>query len=904
MTASAAAAAIRARVPAAEGPTRRLLRHVSWREWWHHPWRHLAALAAVAMGVALAFSVHLINESALGEFSAAVRQVNAQPDLQLRGPREGFDESLYTRAAMHPSVTLASPVLEIDTYLVGDSGQRTAVRVIGVDAFIAPLLAPALLMQPDPGAPRLAMLDPGAAWLNPAARAAFTRGTPASNAVPPAPAQAPADAAAESAGDAAPRLQLQSGSRVVEWTVRGEVPLDGPPTVVADIAGVQAAFDRLGRISRIDLRLAPGTDAAALLSALELPRDVQAGRPDDATQRVSNLSRAYRVNLTVLALVALFTGAFLVFSVLALSVAKRLPQLALLGVLGLSARERRRLILAESALLGLAGSAAGLVLGTALAALALRWLAGDLGGAYFPGVRPALHFDVGAAVIYGGLGLVAALLGGWMPARTAERMPPAQALKGLGLHPDDTLPDPAAQRHRQRKRALGQLVGPALLLLGVGLAFAPPIAGLPLAAYVSVAALLVGGIACVPPVVALLLARVQPTRRPLVLLAVTRARHERHAATIAVAGVVASLSLAVALTVMVSSFRGSILEWLDAVLPADLYARTASGSAAADAVFLEPELVEAAARLPGVGRVEAVRLAQVSFDPRRPAVVIIARPMDDPARQLPLIGDLARQPDPVPSGAPGDTVALPIFVSEAMVRLYGARPGTRIALPLPGGGTVPAWVRGVWRDYVRQHGAVVIDAAAFRRLTGDTRVNDLAFWLAPGTDPATIQAAMRRLAPQATLDFATPGEIRAASLRIFDRSFAVTYWLQAVAIAFGLFGIAASFSAQVMARRKEFGLLRHLGLTRREVLGIVAAEGAVWSAAGAVLGVVLGLAVSLVLVHVVNPQSFNWTMPLRPPWDRLGLLAAAVVVAGTLTAWWAGRAAGRRDLALAVKEDW
>jgi len=170
---------------------------------------------------------------------------------------------------------------------------------------------------------------------------------------------------------------------------------------------------------------------------------------------------------------------------------------------------------------------------------------------------------------------------------------------------------------------------------------------------------------------------------------------------------------------------------------------------------------------------------------------------------------------------------------------------------------------------------------------------------------ATLRAAARKQGlDDALLEFAAPGEIRAVSLRIFDRSFAVTYWLQAVAIAIGLFGIAASFSAQVLARRKEFGLLAHLGFTRRQVLAVVAGEGAAWTAIGAVAGLGLGLAVSVVLVKVVNPQSFHWTMDLLVPWERLLALCGAVVAAGTVTAWLAGRAAAGKDVVLAVKEDW
>ena len=132
----------------------------------------------------------------------------------------------------------------------------------------------------------------------------------------------------------------------------------------------------------------------------------------------------------------------------------------------------------------------------------------------------------------------------------------------------------------------------------------------------------------------------------------------------------------------------------------------------------------------------------------------------------------------------------------------------------------------------------------------------------------------------------------------------MTYWLQAVAIGIGLFGVAASFSAQVLARRKEFGLLIHLGLTRRQVLRVVGTEGAAWTTLGAIAGIGLGMAVAVVLVHVVNPQSFHWTMELTVPWFRLLVLGVSVVVAGTLTAWLAGRAAAAHDAVLAVKDDW
>jgi putative ABC transport system permease protein len=427
----------------------------------------------------------------------------------------------------------------------------------------------------------------------------------------------------------------------------------------------------------------------------------------------------------------------------------------------------------------------------------------------------------------------------------------------------------------------------------------PPIDGLPLAAYASVACLLLGGITCVPGAVGLVLAGVRPPRQALPLLVVERARHERDSATIAVAGVVASLALSVALTVMVASFRDAVTGWLETVLPADLYARAAAGPGGGELATLPSRLPAAAVLLPAVQRVEAQRVVRVPFEPSRPAVALISRPLGDPLKSLPLVGDLV--------DAPAGTT--PAYASEAVAALYGARAGQRFDLPLPDGRRIRVFVRGIWRDYARQYGAVVLDAQDWRRLTGDDRVNDLALWLRPGADTGRVEAALRRLADElggdgSLLEFAAPREIRAASLRIFDRSFAVTYWLQAVAIAIGLFGVAASFSAQVLARRREFGLLSHLGLRRRQILAVVAAEGALWTFAGAALGLSLGVAVAAVLVEVVNPQSFHWTMPLLLPGLRLAALCAAVVAAGTLTASLAARGAIGREAVLAVKEDW
>jgi putative ABC transport system permease protein len=847
---------------------------LTWAEWHHHALRHIVALLAVALGVALAYSVHLINESALGEFAAAVRSANGQPDLSLRGQREGFDDALFAELAADERVAAASPVLEIETYLRRADGSRVAVKVLGVDALRLPALAPALMPRPDAGVDGQSTLDPLAVFANPAALAAVS----------------------EAAASGPPRaaetmLELQSGPEWRRWRLAGTVAAGGGPTLVMDLAGAQAGFGREGRLSRIDLRLQPGESAARYVPPEGTARELIATLPGDDEQRISKLSRAYRVNLTVLALVALLVGAFLVYSVLALAVAQRAPQLALLGVLGLSARERSRWVLLESALLGVIGSGLGLIVGAALAFAALRWLAGDLGGGYFPGVVPQLRWHPGSMAVFGGLGVVAAMLGGWWPARQAASLAPAQALKGLG------------QSHRTPQRHLAMGVA-ALLVAGCGLALMPPVAGLPLAAYLSVACLLLGGVAAVPLVVRLLLVLAWTPKSPLAMLALERARFARHTATAAVAGVVASLALSVALTVMVASFRDGVSQWLDQVLPADLYARSAGSAAAAEQAWFDTALLARAATIPGVARVEGSRSRSLQLAAGQPAVTLIARPIAQVGgamQALPMVS----APLKAAAGVPA------VYVSEAMVSLHGARPGTRMLLPLrnsAGSEGLEVQVLGVWRDYARQFGTIAIDLEDYRRLTGDTKVTDLALWLVPGSTPEAVQAAQAALralpGDAAMVETLAATELRSMSLRIFDRSFAVTRYLQGIAIAIGMIGVAASLAAQVLSRRKEFGLLAHLGLTRRDVRAVVVGETAAWMAAGVAIGLALGLAISAVLVHVVNPQSFHWRMALVVPEWRLALLALVVWCVGVVTALLAARGAVGRAAVISVREDW
>jgi putative ABC transport system permease protein len=815
--------------------------------------RTLLSVLGVALGIALGYGVHLVNRAAIEDLSAGVRAISGEADLEVRGGRGGFAESVFATVAKLPGIAATSPGLELEAGLA----EGGALRVIGIDPLRAAQLQPQIFAhQPQL---MLELLRPDTVLLSAGAAETLRLGKGA-------------------------KLTLLVGLSVVELEVAGTLPPGNPHGVAAltDISTAQWRLGRLGELNRIGIRLAPGARIEAVREqvAAVLPAGVHVATVETAQASGAALSRAYRVNLNVLALVALFTGAFLVFSAQALEVARRRGEHALLRVLGLERAGLARLVLVEAAAVGAAGALLGLALGYLFALLAVRASGGDLGAGMFRGLAPQVSFSAGAALAYLAAGIVVALAGALLPALEAARTPPAQALK-------------AGDEQRLFARALS-LKPPALLLAaGLGLALLPPVMGLPVFGYAAIACLLVGGILLMPAFSRKAFQVLPLGGRPALSLALAQLRGAPGQAMVSLAAIVASFSLMVAMAIMVASFRTSVDRWLDVVLPADLYLRTTH---AGETGFLEPRFEERVRRLPQVARAEFLRSARVTLDPARPALALIARDVPDAgfARTLPLVGAAHA---PVADDPPA------AWVTEAAASLYGMQPGRRVQIPLAGRAHEFV-VAGVWRDYSRQHGAILIERPVYAKLTGDARANDAALWLAPGARAADAVRAIRRLRGAEHLEIAQPGEIREVSLAIFDRSFAVTYAMEAVAVLVGLFGLSSSLGAIVLARRREFGVLRHLGMTRREIGRMLMAEGSLLALLGAAAGLVLGGLISLVLIYVVNRQSFNWTMDLHPPLLALAVLTAVLVALAALTARLSGREAMSMAPVRAVKEDW
>src|SRR5258708_3713434 len=563
----------------------------------------------IALGVALGYGVHLVNRAAVGELAASVRELAGEADLEVRAGRSGFAESLYPQVARLPGVALVAPRLELDA---GIAGTERTIRVIGLDVLRERGLHPQLELRPE-------LLEADRVFVSPQASRLVGK-----------------------------TLRLSVGQKTVELEVAGVVPVKGV-VALADIATAQWRLERLGELNRLDVRLARGADAreARERIAALLPPGVFVSSIDSLEEASAYPSRAYRVNLNVLAMVALFAGGFLVFSAQALEVARRRGEHALLRVLGLKSSEIAGLALLEAAILGSAGALAGVGLGVGLAVAAAGTIGADLGTGTFSGVFPQVRFSMSAAISYFTFRVLVAALGALLPALDAARRPPARALK-------------AGDEQSMFERVAPAWPGLALLGAGAALAQLGPVGGLPLFGYGAIACVLLGTIALMPWFSSFSFRVISFKKHPWLVIALAQLRGAPGQSAVSLAAIVASFSLMAAMAVMVASFRQSVDGWLDTVLPAELYVRIPPG----DTAYFEPRFEARLGALAQVARADLVRNGRVALDPARPPLALVAR--DRVAKSFPIVRNTYER-------HAGDAPA--VWISEAVFGLYNFSPG-------------------------------------------------------------------------------------------------------------------------------------------------------------------------------------------------------------------------------------
>lgn len=847
---------------------------LSWlllRRWRRERARVALTVLGVALGVSVFVAVRLASRSAMASFSDTVDAVSGRANLQVVATADGFDERLYARIRRAPGVVAAAPVVEVNALASlrrpagpsGDGGVEVGtvagydetLLVLGLDPFAE---RPFARLAEDPDSLDLTQ---ALALLTRPRAIAITHTLAARHGV------ARGDTLTVLASGVPVPLTIEAilGSEGLQQAMGGNV-------VIADIATVQEVFSRGGRLDRVDLIVAPGDRdrVRAELSAW-LPPDARPERPETRTRQVENLVRAFSLNLLALSFIALFVSTFLIFNAVALAVVRQRRDIGVLRALGLTRGQVVAMFVSEGLLLGASGGVLGAALGALMANLALQQVGRTLTALYLVGQTSRLWLEPATLFAGFGIGVVSALASALAPALEAARTAPGATLReGSRI-----------EARRGRYGRLG-LAGVAALAAAAGVAAWTIAARQPVGGFAA-AFLVLAGFALLSPLWTLAAERLAtPIARRFGIAATLGARAVRETAaraSVVIAAVMVAVGMLVGLTIMVSSFRGTVDTWITQSLRGDLYVEPVGHRASQRATALPPELVAGARRLPGVLAVDTYRASSIVLDGLLASVVGIEFEVQRTHGRLQFVG-----------GEDASTVlgrALAgggVIVTESFAHRHRVRAGERVLLPTPSG-SAEVRVEGVFYDYSTDAGAVLMDRSLYARLWRDDRTESMALYLNPGASGDSVRAAFVRLAGPGRLMHVTPNQtLRKRVLSVFDETFRITWVLQTIAVFVSVLGVISTLTTLVMQRRRELAVLRAAGALRGQVRTLVLVESGVLGTAGALLGCLAGFVLAVLLVHVINRQFFGWSIRMTvDPW-----LFVRVVVLMSVTATLAG----------------
>ena len=832
------------------------------------PIRALLPIVGVAVGVAAVAAIHHANRSVTESFGESARAVAGRSDLAVVGARGvpldaiGSLRFLWRVGSIAPLVS-GSAVL--------DDGSREVIAIFGTDYGSDAGVRELRLVPPATAAGRVRLLSPGSVLV-------------------------PVSFAARHGLREGSRISLVAGGRRAEVSVSGLLELSGlalasgGDLLVTDVFTAGRLLGKPGFVDRVDVALDPGVsvDSARREIARRLPPGLWVEPAGRAAETAGRMARAFRFNLNALGSLTLLVGMFLVANAVSISVLRRRPEIATLRALGTSRSSIFAAFAVEGLAVGAVGTAVGIVGGSALARAALAVVSGTIASVYSPTAKISAAGFREPLLLAAAVGAISTLLAVLLPAVQATRIAPSPAMRpGSG--------EVSRRRPRNGRRAVVTLL---LLAAAVVLARAGPVGGFPWFGFAAVA-LVVAALAIASPILvsgaAALsrrgLARVfgAPGRLASGFFGGSVARN-----SIAVTALAMALGMTLAMISTVASMRETVRTWVESSLRADLWVRSSGGVG-----DFPPDILPALSAVPGVAAVDPIRVREGSDPLGRTFTVaagdfrVLARAGGAPlldGRDSRRVAETARE-------------RAEVLVSEPWARRFGAARGDRASLRTAKG--VRSFrIAGVYRDFSNDRGTVLLDRALYLELFGDPRVTSAGVLARPGVASDELRRRiLAALGGKFAIEVTTNRELRGQVLRIFDRTFTVTHALEGIAVTIAILGIANALLASAVERRRSFALLRAMGASRRQIAAAVLLEASLAGAVAVVAAVLAGAAFAALLIGVINPQSFGWTVVPSVPLARLAAAISLVLAAALAAGIVPGRIAASADPADGLIEE-
>ncbi|MEY2696349.1 MAG: hypothetical protein RL333_487 [Pseudomonadota bacterium] len=839
-----------------------LLARANRRHFIRHPVQLLLAILGVALGVAMVVSIDLAAQSTHRAFALSMDALTGRYTHHLTGGPEGLEESLFTQLRVEAGVRESAPAVE--GYI---SLGPTTLRLIGFDVFSEQNLGSRFVHAARGDEGLRLLTEPDTVLLS-----AVT----------------------------ARRLGLRPGDTLhivvetrpydlkfvgyAEGSLAPDPALEG--MVLGDISTAQEVLGRVGRLDRIDLVLAGDPALEAKIRAF-LPKGVELSSAAGRQSATQNMTAAFELNLRAMSLLALLVGSFLIYNTMAFSVLQRRELLASLRVLGATSRQLLGEILLEAALLGLLGGSLGLALGVLAARALLKMVTQTINDIYF--VLTVTEFLIEPWVLVYGLclGIGVAVVAALGPAIEAAMTSPIIARARSG-----------AEGSARRLLPWVGLMGVFALVLASGLLMAH-LSGL-VPAIAGVFLLLLGyGLLC--PMVLLLGVRIVVWLAPLSGAWLLRLAVRGIGATLSRSGLaIAALTIAIAVSIgvgtMIESFRGSIAEWLDQILQADIYIAMPQ-STPRGTPPLPQDLEDRLSSISGVDRTGTGRRLFVSTSKGESEVLALDPPdLDDPGFRFKNVDGRklwAQFPD-----------LKGIFISEPYAQRHHLAAGDSLEM-MTGIGSVSLKVEGIFFDYRSDQGLIVMHRRLYNTLWHDHTNTSLGLYLKKGADIEQVRAELDRrlMESHQPLSVRSNKEIREVSLETFERTFAITQVLRLLAVGVAFVGIVSALMALQYERRREMAVLRATGLSPWQTGGLVLLQTGFMGLMAGVMAIPLGIAVAVALVRVINLRSFGWTMDLTVSVGPLLIAVLLAILAALLAGAYPARLAMRTPPALGLREE-
>lgn len=858
-------------MPSFPSISNRPLWHLAWQRIRQRPLPYLLCIVGIALGVAMMVSIDLANGSAQRAFSLSTNAITGKATHQVTAlsPR-GIPDAVYSQLKRTFNVP-AAPIVE--GYAKVAELENQPMRLVGVDLLAESPFRTYFSDVSSQGTGFLQFLtQPNTVVL----------------------AQDTADRYGLQLGDT---LHLDVSGRITSVTLAGTIATTDKLNrralsnfLFADIATAQELLDSLGYLSQIDLIVRQPATVEAI--AAFLPQQVQLETAAAQKNVVQQMTAAFELNLTALSLLALVVGMFLIYNTVTFSVIQRRPIFGILRCLGATQGQLFSLILGEAAIFSVIGSGLGIGLGIVLGRGIVGLITQTINDFYF--IVNVQQVTLSHTTIVKGavVGIVSALLASAVPAWEAMKTPPSMTLQRSNLE-------------HKIQQLLPKLVWIWLSLTVAGILLLQWQAAGLVAAFAGLFAILLGAAALTPPLIAVTLPVLLPIgQRFLGVLGRLAPRdilRSLSRTSVAVAALMVAVSVIVGVSIMVGSFRGTVVQWLNQTLQADIYVSPPSTTANRVLGKVDPEIVAQLRTWPQIEQVVTYNDADVTVVDYHKTVKLIAANGDVSQGKRPyawIRPDLGRDPWSALTTEQGAIISEALYLRQGLSQI----PPT-ITLKTPQGDrTFP--VIAVFYDYSSDRGTVILDNDVYEALWQDDRIASLGLFVQPKADVEAIVDSLRTyFSDQQTLSVRSNRSLRQGSLEIFDRTFAITNALRLLAVVVAFIGVLSTLMSLQLERTREIGILRSTGMTPGQLTAMTLLETGLMGTMAGLFALPLGFALAWILIYVINIRSFGWTlqMALDPTYFWQAFLVA--IVAALLAGLYPAIRLGRMTISTAIREE-